>query len=226
MGLAGRYQILYVDFPGQRCQWVQNELLSVIFPDSLIPSVLGTSKVVTVSYNFPTGEHQFDTLIKNFVIQVEKTNKWLSDCFRPFRRSFQLEVFWTWLYAFTVQTMVFNFLLRFVQQFISQFQRSVQVSNQCYKPVTFLDLVIFPVILSNLNFYFSILRTRDTATGILNIQQIVLSNNFSSSPFLLSYFRSHFLYQAKPAYEQSIMLHVFVSVACKAYCYTFNLPNL
>ena len=72
----------------------------------------------------------------------------------------------------------------------------------------------------------SILRTRDTATGILNIQQIVLSNNFSSSPFLLSYFRSHFLYQAKPAYEQSIMLHVFVSVACKAYCYTFNLPNL
>jgi len=149
----------YVDFPGQRCQWVQNELLSVIFPDSLIPSVLGTSKVVTVSYNFPTGEHQFDTLIKNFVIQVEKTNKWLSDCFRPFRRSFQLEVFWTWLYAFTVQTMVFNFLLSFVQQFVSHFstfQRSVQVSNQCYKPVTFLDLVIFPVILSNFNFYFSL----------------------------------------------------------------------
>ena len=150
----------------------------MIFPDSLIPSALGPSKVVTVSYNFPTGEHQFDTLIKNFVIQVEKTNKWLSDCFRPFRRSFQLEVLWTWLYAFTVQTMVFNFLLRFVQQFISQFQRSVQVSNQCYKPVTFLDLVIFPVILSNFNFYSSILRTRDTATGILNIQQIVLSNNF------------------------------------------------
>ena len=133
----------------------------MIFPDSLIPSVLGTSKVVTVSYNFPTGEHQFDTLIKNFMIQVEKTNKWLSDCFRPFRRSFQLEVFWTWLYAFTVQTtMVYNFLLRLVQQFIShfstKFQRSVQVSNQCYKPVTFLDLVIFPVILSNFNFYFSL----------------------------------------------------------------------
>jgi len=83
----------YVDFPGQRCQWVQNELLSVIFPDSLIPSVLGTSKVVTVSYNFPTGKHQFDTLIKNFVTQAEKTNKWFSACFRPFRRSFQLEVF-------------------------------------------------------------------------------------------------------------------------------------
>jgi len=150
----------YVDFPGQRCQWVQNKLLSVIFPDSLIPSVLGTSKVVTVSYNFPTGEHQFDTLIKNFMMQVEKTNKWLSDCFRPFRRSFQLEVFWTWLYAFTVQTMVFKFLLSFAQQFIShfstKFQRSVQVSNQCYKPVTFLDLVIFPVILSNFNFYFSL----------------------------------------------------------------------
>jgi len=146
----------YVDFPGQRCQWVQNKLLSVIFPDSLIPSVLGTSKVVTLSYNFPAGEHQFDTFIKSFFMQAEKTSKWLSDCFRPFRRSFQLEVFWTWLYAFTVQTMVFNFLLRFVQQFISQFQRSVQVSNQCYKPVTFLDLVIFPVILSNFNFYFSL----------------------------------------------------------------------
>ena len=121
----------YVDFPGQRCQWVQNELLSVIFPDSLIPSVLGTSKVVTVSYNFPTGEHQFDTLIKNFVIQVEKTNKWLSDCFRPFRRSFQLEVFWTWFYTFRVQTMVFNFLLSFAQQFVSHFStfRSVQVPN-------------------------------------------------------------------------------------------------
>ena len=106
----------YVDFPGQICQWV-----------------LGTSKVVAVSYNFPTGEHQFDTLIKNFFIQAEKTSKWLSDCFRPFRRSFQLEVFWTWLYAFTVQTMVFNFLLSFAQQFIShfstKFQRSVQVSS-------------------------------------------------------------------------------------------------
>ena len=147
-----------MDFPGQRCQWVQNKLLLVIFPDSLIPSVLGTSKVVTLSYNFPTGEHQFDTFIKNFFMQAEKTSKWLSDCFRPFRRSFQLEVFWTWLYAFTVQMMVFNFLLSFAQQFIShfstKFQCSVQVSNQCYKPVTFLDLVIFPVILSNLNFYF------------------------------------------------------------------------
>ena len=81
----------YVDFPGQRCQWVQNKLLSVIFPDSLIPSVLGTSKVVTLSYNFPAGEHQFDTFIKNFFMQEEKTSKWLSDCFRPFRTSFQLE---------------------------------------------------------------------------------------------------------------------------------------
>ena len=137
----------YVDFPGPRCQWVHNKLLVVTFPDSLIPSVLGTSKVVTVSYNFPTGEHQFDTLINNFFIQVEKTSKWLSDCCRPFA-----DFFWTWLYAFTVQTMVFNFLLSFAQQFIShfstKFQRSVQVSNQCYKPVTFLDLVIFPVILS------------------------------------------------------------------------------
>ena len=126
-----------MDFPGQRYQWVQNELLSVIFSDSLIPSVLGTSKVVTMSYNFPTGKHQFDTLIKNFMMQAEKTNKWLSDCFRLFRRSFQLEVFWTWLYAFTVQTMVFNFLLCFVQQFISHFsttfQHSVQISNQSYK---------------------------------------------------------------------------------------------
>ena len=146
----------YVDFPGQRCQWVQNKLLSVIFPGSLIPSVLGTSKVVTVSYNFLTGEHQFDTLIKNFFIQAEKTSKWLSDCFRPFRRSFQLEVFWTWFYAFTVQTMVFNFLLSFAQQFVSHFstfQRSVQVPSQCYKPVTFLDFVKFPVILSNFYFY-------------------------------------------------------------------------
>jgi len=148
----------YVDFPGQRCQWVQNKLLSVIFPGSLIPSVLGTTKVVTVSYNFPTGEHQFDTLIKNLFIQAEKTSKWLSDCFRPFRRSFQLKVFWTWFYAFTVQTMVFSFLLSFAQQFVSLFStfRSVQVPNQCYKPVTFLDLVIFPVILSNFNFYFSL----------------------------------------------------------------------
>ena len=111
----------YVDFPGQRCQWVQNKLLSVIFPGSLIPSVLGTSKVVTVSYNFPTGEHQFDTLIKNLFIQAEKTSKWLSDCFRPFCRSFQLEIFWTWFYAFTVQTMVFNFLLRFVSSLFHNF---------------------------------------------------------------------------------------------------------
>jgi len=72
----------------------------------------------------------------------------------------------------------------------------------------------------------SILRTKDTATGILNIQQIILSNNFKFFFIFLSYFPSHFFYQAKPAYEQSIMLHVFVSVACKAYCYTFNLPNL
>ena len=83
----------YVDFPGQRCQWVQNKLLSVTFPDSLIPSVLGTCKVVTVSYNFPTGEHLFDTLIKNFVIQVEKTSKWSSDCFRPFADHFSLKFF-------------------------------------------------------------------------------------------------------------------------------------
>ena len=83
----------YMDFSGQRCKWVQNKLLSMTFLDSLIPSVLGTLKVVTVGYNFPTGEHQFDTLIKNFVIQVEKTKKWLSDCFRPCSRSFQLEVF-------------------------------------------------------------------------------------------------------------------------------------
>ena len=95
--------------------------------------------------------------IKNFFIQAEKTSKWLSDCFRPFRRSFQLEVFWTWFYAFTVQTMVFNVLHSFAQQFLStEFQCSVQVSNQCYKPVTFLDLLIFPVILSNFNFYFSL----------------------------------------------------------------------
>ena len=53
----------YVDFPGQKCQWVQNKLLSVTFPDSLIPNVLVTSKVVTVSYNFPTGKHQFDTCV-------------------------------------------------------------------------------------------------------------------------------------------------------------------
>ena len=81
-----------------RVQWSEmptgkTVLLSVIFPGSLIPSVLGTSKVVTVSYNFLTGEHQFDTLIKNLFIHAEKTSKWLSDCFRPFRRSFQLEVF-------------------------------------------------------------------------------------------------------------------------------------
>ena len=83
----------YVDFPGQRCQWVQNELLSVIFPDSLIPSVLGTSKVVTLSYNFPAGKHQFDTFIKNFFMQAEKTSKWLSDCFRPFADHFSLKFF-------------------------------------------------------------------------------------------------------------------------------------
>ena len=49
------------------------------------------------------------------------------------------------------------FLRSFAQQFLStKFQCSVQVSNQSYKPVTFLDLVIFPVILSNFNFYFSL----------------------------------------------------------------------
>ena len=204
----------------------------MIFPDSLIPSVLGTSKVITVSFNFLTGKHQLDILLKNFLKQVEKTSKWLSDCFRPFADNFSLKFFWTWLYAFTVQTMVFNFLLSFAQQFIlhfsTKFQCSVQVSNQCYKPVTFLDLVIFPVILSNINFYFSILRTRDTATGILNIQQIfiVLQNNYKF--FFIFFLTSEVIFfsQAKPAYEQSIMLHVFVSVACKAYCYTFYLPNL
>ena len=46
----------YMDFPGQSCQWVQNKLLSAKFPDSLMPSALGTSKVVTVSNNFRTGE--------------------------------------------------------------------------------------------------------------------------------------------------------------------------
>jgi len=110
----------YVDFPGQRCQWVQNKLLSVIFPDSLIPSVLGTSKVVTLSYNFPAGEHQFDTFIKSFFMQAEKTSKWLSDCFRPFRRLFQLEVFWTWFYAFTVQTMVSMFFVASRSSFFQQ----------------------------------------------------------------------------------------------------------
>ena len=205
-----------MDFPGQRCQWVQNKLLSVTFPDSLIPSVLGTSKVVTVSYNFPTGEHQFDTLINNFFIQVEKTSKWLSDCFRPFADHFSFKFFWTWLYAFTVQTMVFNFLLSFAQQFIShfstKFQRNVQVSNQCYKPVTFLDLVIFPVILSNLNFYFSILRTRDTATGILNIEQIVLQNNYKFFFIFLSYFQSHFFLTGKTS------LWTEYNVACVRKC--------
>ena len=61
----------YVDFHGQRCQWVQNELLSVIFPGSNGSSMLDAIVVVAVSHNFLTHEKQFTSYINN-LCQVQE----------------------------------------------------------------------------------------------------------------------------------------------------------
>jgi len=56
--------------------------------------------------------------------------------------------------------------------------------------------------------------------------QLLLQNNYKFFFVFLLTSEVIFFSQAKPACEHIIMLHVFVSLACKAYCYTFNLPNL
>ena len=101
-------------------KWVQNKLLLVAFQDSLIPCVLDTSELVT----WVTCEKLIWYVIQEFSIQEEKTSKCLPDSFRPFK------------------PFADHFSLK-ICDLVTCLHGATWISNQCYKPVTFLDLVIF-----------------------------------------------------------------------------------